>query len=140
MSVISLMVFDPAKLPTLELIEAEAANGGDQITFPDHADLLQHTGYLPAIVNGRETGFEHYFEPIPAGALPDEVMAFGSHHAVTRTGSDFEEGRAALVYLRVLSRLTGGAYLYPDDGIVVPPEAVQGYLAEQITEYGEDIQ
>ena len=137
MSVVSLMVFDPAKLPTLENFEAEAKRGGDEIEFPESADLSEHTGFLPAKVFGRETGFEHYFEPVQEGALPSEVMKYGSHHVVTRTGSSFEEGRAALVYLRVLSRLTDGAYVYPDDGIVVGPETAQDYLAEQILEFGK---
>lgn len=139
MSVISLMVFDPEKLPSLEQVEAEASNGGDRITFPEHADLAQHTGYLPALVNGQETGFEHYFEPVPEGALPPEAMAFGSHHVVTRTGGDFEEGRASLVYLRVLSRLTSGAYIYPDDAIIIGPETAQDYLSEQIAEVSKYI-
>ena len=132
MSVINLMVFDAAKLPTLEEVEAEARAGGEDINFPEHVDLKTHTGFLPVRVSGRDTGFEHYFEPIPEGALPPEATAYGNHHVAARTGSDFEECRAAFVYFKVLSRLTGGAYVYPDDAIIIGPESVQTYLDEQI--------
>jgi hypothetical protein len=39
------------------------------------------------------------------------------------------------VFLRVVARLTDGAYFYPDDGIFVPPNEVQSYLGAQIAEY-----
>jgi hypothetical protein len=139
MAVISLLVFQPEKLPTLDEIAEEAARAGDEIEFPETVDLRSHTGFLPARVMGRDTGFEHYFEAVPEGSLPSEVMSFGSHHVVTRTGSDFEEGRAALVYLKVLARMTGGIYIYPDDAIAVGPETGQSYLDEQIKEYGKHI-
>jgi len=135
MSVISLLVFDPDRLPSMESFRAEAARGGDQIAVSGNADLRSHTGYLPLRVFGRDTGFEFYFDAVPQGQLPDEVLRFGSHYIVARSGSDFEEGRAALVFLRVVARLTDGAYFYPDDGIFVPPNEVQSYLDAQIAEY-----
>jgi hypothetical protein len=66
-------------------------------------------------------------------------LRFGSHYIVARTGSDFEEGRAALAFLRVVARLTDGAYVYPDEDIVVPPYKIHSYLADQIEEYGKYI-
>jgi hypothetical protein len=84
---------------------------------------------------GRDTGFEFYFDAIQQEALPDGILRFGSHRIEIRTGSDFEEGRAALVFLRVAARLTDGAYVYPDDGILVPPNEVQSYLSAQVAEY-----
>jgi hypothetical protein len=139
MSVVSLLVFDPDRLPSIESLRAEAARGGDPIALSSDADLRSYTGYLPLRAFGRDTGFEFYFDAVPQGTLPDEVLRFGSHHIVVRTGSDFEEGRAALALLRVVARLTDGAYVYPDDGIFVPPNEVQSYLDAQIAEYGRYI-
>ena len=139
MSVISLLVFKPERLPSIESLRAEAARGGEPIEIDSDVDLPSHKGYLPLRAFGRDTGFEFYFEAIPQGQLPDEALRFGSHHIVARTGSDFEEGRAALAFLRIAARLTDGAYVYPDDDIVVPPDEVQSYLAGQIAEYGQYI-
>jgi hypothetical protein len=121
----------------MEAMQEEAARAADPIDFSHPADLAKHTGFLPVRVQGRDTGFEYYFDAVPDGALLPEALAFGSHHIITRTGSDFEEGRAALTFLKVAARLTGGAYVYPDDGIIVPPEDVQSYLDEQIEQYGK---
>jgi hypothetical protein len=139
MSVVSLLVFPPEKLPTLEQIAQEAMRGGDQIAFPQAVDLRSLAGFLPVRVMGRDTGFEHFFEPLPANGLPPELRAHGSHHIIARTGASFEEGRAALVYLKVAARLTGGVYVYPDDAIIVGPDALQAYLTEQIVVYGKFI-
>jgi hypothetical protein len=139
MSVISLLVCNPDQLPSIERLREEAARGGDPIEFSSVADLRSHTGYLPLRAFGRDTGFEFCFEAIPQGSLPQEILRFGSHQIVARTGSDFEEGRAALVFLRVVARLTHGAYVYPDDDLIVPPNEVQTYLDAQIAEFGKYI-
>lgn len=139
MSVISLLIIEPDRLPTLASLQDAANEAGEAVDFFESADLTTHTGFLPMRVAGRETGFEYYFEVIPEGALPPEATRFGSHHIVTRTGSDFEEGRAAVAFLRVAARLTGGAYICPDDGVIVPPDEVQAYLTEQIAEYDKYI-
>lgn len=139
MSVVSLLVFNPDRLPSIETLRAEAFQSGDQIAFSGDPDLRSYSGYLPLSVFGRETGFEFYFDAIPLGTLSEEVLRFGSHQIVVRTGGDFEEGRAALAFLRVVARLTDGAYVYPDDGIFVPPHEVQSYLDAQIAEYERHI-
>jgi hypothetical protein len=139
MSVVSLLVFDPDRLPSIESLRAEAARGGDPIAIVSDTDLRSYTGYLPVSAFGRDTGFEYYFDAVPRGMLPDDALRFGSHHIVVRTGSDFEEGRAALVFLRLAARLTDGAYVYPDDGVLVPPSEVQSYLGAQIAEYAKYI-
>jgi hypothetical protein len=135
MSVISLLVIEPTKLPTFEAVKKEAAKAGDPIEFIEPVDLSKHTGFLPVRAYSRDTGFEYYFDAVPNGTLPPDVMSFGSHHIVTQTGSSFEEGRAALMFLKIASRLSGGAYVYPDGAIVVPPEQVMTYLDEQIDQF-----
>ena len=49
------------------------------------------------------------------------------------------EGRAALIFLKIAARLTGGAYVYPDGGVIVPPEEVQSFLDGQIRQYAKFI-
>jgi hypothetical protein len=139
MSVVSFLVFDPDRLPSIASLRAEAARAGDPIAFSSDPDLRSYAGYLPVSAFGRDTGFEFYFDAVHQEAAPDGMLRFGSHRIAVRTGSDFEEGRAALLFLRVAARLTGGAYAYPDDGIVVSPNKVQPYLSAQIAEYGRHI-
>lgn len=139
-SVVSLLVIDPSKLPTFEAMCDEAARGGEPVELTYPADLKTHSGFLPFRVHGRDTGFEYYFDIVPQGALPADATSFGTHHLIARTGSSFEEGRAALLFLKVAARLTGGAYIYPDDAVIVPPEQVASYLSDQIGQYDSLIQ
>ena len=139
MSVISLLIIKPQRLPSFEAIKTAAEASGDEIEFHETVDLNSHTGFLPVQVRGRDTGFEYYFDPIPQDSLLPEAAQYGTHHIVTRTGSDFEEGRAALLFLKLAAHLSGGAYVYPDDATIVPPEEVQAYLEEQVLEFDEII-
>ena len=76
------------------------------------------------------TGFEYYLDLIEPGDFREPVARCGSHTITTRTGSDIEELRAALAFLKVAARLGDGA-LFLDDGQLVRPEAVSAYLDEQ---------
>ena len=140
MSVTSLLIFDLERLPTFDAVRAEAGRSGEMIDLFDPVDLTSHSGYLPVRVANRETGFEYYLEPLVADDLPPDTAQFGSHSIITSTGSSFEEGRAALLFLKVAARLTGGAYAYPDGCIVIPPDQVAIYLEAQIAEYGAEIE
>lgn len=135
MAVISLLVFDSSKLPSFEVVRAKAKAQGGTLELYEAVDLARHQGYLPVRLSGRTTGFEYYFDAVPEGALPPEATEFGSHHIVTRTFGDMEEGRAAIAFLQVVAPLAGAAYVYPDDGIVVAPEQVEDYLAAQVEEF-----
>jgi hypothetical protein len=131
MSVIQLLIMDPGQRPDMEQIR-HAASAEDTSYFPDNADLNSHTGLLPVTVGERSTGFEYYFAPIDGGQLPQEAKQHGTHQMVARTGGDMAEMFASLLFLRTAARLSGAAYVYPDDGIIVPPEDVEGFLTSQI--------
>jgi len=120
------------QLPSLEGLREKARRSREPIDFNYEFSLKEHTGFLPVQVHGRNTGFEYYFEPIPDGTLPSEAEQFGSHQIVVRTGGNIEEGRASLVFLKVLAQMTGGAYVYPDDNIVIPPEESVRHIQELI--------
>jgi hypothetical protein len=133
MSVMQLLVMDPARRPEIEDIRL-AALAEDTPYFPYQADLSSHTGFLPVTIDELPTGFEYYFEPIGEGQLPTEASRHGSHQMITRTGGDMTEMLASLLFLRTAARLSGGAYMYPDEGIVVPPDEVAGFLSSHIEE------
>ena len=78
MSVISFLIIKRGRLPTMEALQSEAARVGDPIDLIHPADLATHTGFLPVRVQGRDTGFEYYFDPVPEGALPREALTY--HH------------------------------------------------------------
>jgi hypothetical protein len=134
MSVISMLVIKAAQPPSLDELRKEARQGGDPIDFVQDVDLNAHDGYLPVRAYGRDTGFEFYFEPISEGEVPDDALRYGGHTIMTRTGGDFEEARAAFLFLKVAARLTNGACVFPDDETVVAPDQVDAYLAAQIEE------
>lgn len=131
MSVIQLLVLDANRRPEVADIAERAQS--EQTPYVAHdADLAVHTGFLPVTIGQRETGFEYYFEPIEEGQLPPEAIRFGTHQIIARTGSDMVEMFASMLFLRTAANLSGAAYVYPDDGIIVPPEGVDAYLSEQI--------
>lgn len=131
MSVIQLLILNSERRPEYADIAQRAAS--EQTPYAAHeVDLASHTGFLPIKVGERETGFEYYFAPIEEGQLPPEVTRFGTHQIVARTGGDMSEMFASMLFLRTAANLSGAAYVYPDDGIVIPPEDVDKYLSEQI--------
>ena len=138
MSVIQLLVLDEAKRPELETIREEAQAEAKPY-LPHGADLASHTGFLPVKIGEQDTGFEYYFDAISAEQLPEEATRFGSHQMIARTGGDFLEMLASLLFFRTVAKLSGAAYVYPDDGIIVPPTEVEAYLTEQIALVGEYI-
>jgi hypothetical protein len=137
MSVISMLIIKAAQPPSLNDLRKEARQGGEPLDFVDDVDLSAHDGYLPVRAYGKDTGFEFYFEPISEGEAPDDALRYGDHTIMTRTGGNFEEARAAFLFLKVAARLTKGAYVY--DEIVVAPDEVGAYLAAQIDDFNHYI-
>lgn len=133
MSVIQLLVMKPERRPEFADIR-EAAASEEVPYYPEETNLRTHTGFLPVSIGDRETGFEYYFEPIETGQLPTEVTQNGSYQMISRTGSDMSEMLAALLFFRTAARLSGAAYIYPDDKTVVLPEEVDDYLSAQIAQ------
>jgi len=116
--------------PTAEQIRHSIELFGDHLAFSGVVDFQAHEGYLPVTAFDRQTGFECYFEKLQADELPKGAEKCGPYAMSTRTGGDLEEARAAMLFLKVVARLTDGAYV-SDDG-VIPPESVSAYLDEQI--------
>jgi hypothetical protein len=122
---------DPAKRPEIGAIR-EAALAEDTPYLPHEADLSSHTGFLPVTVEEHPTGFEYYFSSIGEGELPAEATQHGSHQMMARTGGHMDEMLASLLFLRTAARLSGAAYAYPDEGIIVAPQEVDSFLSSQI--------
>lgn len=131
MSVIQLLILYSDRRP--EIADIVERVRSEQTPYVVHeAELASHAGFLPVSIGQRETGFEYYFAPIEEGQLPPEATRFGTHQIVARTGGDMAEMFASMLFLRTAANLSGAAYVYPDDGIIVPPEEVDAYLSEQI--------
>ena len=131
MSVIQLLVMASDQRPRLSDISREVSSDGTTFV-PYEVDLASHTGFLPITIGERQTGFEFYFDEIANEQLPPEVTQFGTHQMVARTGSDMTEMLASMLFLRAAARLSGAAYVYPDDGMIIPPGEVESYLSDQI--------
>jgi len=136
MSVIQLLVMQPEKHPTHSQI-SEAARAESIPYQPENANLSSHTGFLPVLIGERKTGFEYYFAPVEDGQLPTEATQFGSWQMVARTGGDMAEMLASLLFFRTAAKLSGAAYVYPDDGTIIAPSGVDGFLSDQINQIGK---
>lgn len=132
MSVIYTLIVSDDYPPSLSDLNQEALRTNEPIEFFYDTDLKTHRGYLPVRAYGRDTGFEFYFAQIGADSLPNDAGRYGSHEIVARTGSDLSENIAALLFLKIAARLTNGAYVYPADETVVPPNGVEAYLSQAI--------
>jgi hypothetical protein len=129
MAVLQLLVMYPDRRPKMaEVIQAASADDFS----PHETDLESHSGFLPIAIGSRQTGFEYYYQPLEAGSVPDQALKFGSHAMIARTGGDFLEMYASLLFFRVAAKLADAAYAYPDDAIVLPPEEVESYLSDQL--------
>lgn len=98
----------------------------EQVGFPTvldpTLDVRKHSGFLPALYNGEETGFEYSLEPAA------EILSFYPHlskqaggrdaTACFRWGGDLTEMAAALSAAAALAKLTDGLYYYADDDLL----------------------
>lgn len=129
-SMIQMVLMTCDRPPTTEQIRKSIELFGDPLALSGAVDFQAYEGYLPVTALGGQTSFECYFEKLAEDELPDGAEQYGPYAMSTRTGGDLEEARAAMLFLKVVARITGGAYV-SDDG-VTPPDSVSAYLDEQI--------
>jgi hypothetical protein len=132
-SVVSELVFEPGRLPKFEAIRQGALSVGRGVDIHPF-DPATHTGYLPIKMAGRTAGFEYYYRQDASDELGPEARRFGTSCISAVTFGDFEEFRAASIFLLIAARLTSGAYLYAADDILVPPNDTDTYLLSEIDE------
>jgi hypothetical protein len=126
-----------ARLPTVKAWEEALQAEGFDLTFDDEFALTDHSGFLPVVHNGVDTGFEFYLDPLDDDALPypearsaasdcDQVAAF-------RLGGDERELAAALCASAVLAKMTGGVYYNSTEGLAQRGSASIDAAREMVT-------
>lgn len=121
MSVDSFFFVRDAKLPTISQWQATLDGAGVSIVLEDVGDLRKHSGYLPAIFRGQQSGFEWFYGPIAENFGGDEPTGLsGREHVVNCvTHSDMTELLCGLIACSVLSQIADGVFLDDGSGCVV---------------------
>lgn len=103
-----------SRLPTVETWNAAIKSAGFDLVL-DPADLLADDGYLPAIWEGRESGFEWYLSPVTElEAIPPGDIASADVQASLCFTSQAAEDVVACIAAAVLAKITGGFYWDPE--------------------------
>lgn len=129
MSVEQYIAVDRAQVPSTSDLSVAASSLGFSLQF-DEVDLLEHTGFLPATLNGHEAGFEWYLEP----AADFEHFSVPQDHVVVvlRAGSSEIEGQAAMVCAAALMKCSGGVYFDDFEQTFRDPEDVAAQARDWI--------
>jgi hypothetical protein len=117
MSVEVLVYIRDADLPTRD--EWQRAIDAEGIDL--HLDPFsprEHTGYLPAKLNGQDCGFEYFYQPLDAADTKDVRAEVGDRdRSVSLVCHSSEiEGRAAMLAAAVLTKLVDGVFFDPQGG------------------------
>jgi hypothetical protein len=103
-----------SKLPTVDALNAAIKAAGFDLVL-DPADLHKDDGYLPAMWEGEESGFEWYLASVDEleDAPPAEAGDANTEASLLFTSEAGEEVAAA-VTAALLATITGGAYWDPE--------------------------
>ncbi|QQS09414.1 MAG: hypothetical protein IPK69_01965 [Phycisphaerales bacterium] len=109
MSVSQCVVCHRDRIPTTDAVADRSRMHGFDLQI-DHANLLEHTGFLPSTLGGKSAGFEWYIDDTSVckdiGIDPegrDCVCTLVTH-------SDETECQSAMIVAGVLLELTRGVY------------------------------
>jgi hypothetical protein len=106
--------FQKAKLPTVDALNTAIRGAGFDLVL-DPADLRVDDGYLPAMWEGEESGFEWYLKSVvdSEDAPPAEAGDADTEIVLLFTSQAGEEVAAA-VTAAILAGATGGSYWDPE--------------------------
>ncbi len=108
-----------SKLPTFAAWSAAIASEGFPLAFPEAVNLAHHTGYIPALFQGEESGFEFFLSEITnrEEEVPDEIQTeLPNVNAIADFRfHEMHECLAANVAAAVLAKLSGGAFSDPQE-------------------------
>jgi hypothetical protein len=78
----------------------------------------EHTGFLPATLNGEKCGFEYFFQPVEPDEAEEVREEIGNrdHVVLFVTHASEIEGRSAMLAAAVLTELAGGVFFDPQGG------------------------
>jgi len=108
-----------AKVPAFAEWEKGITDAQLPLSFPESVELTKHTGYLPALLNDEESGFEFFLSDVAeSDEVPDEIRsALPSANAIaTFRYHEMHESLAATIGASVLAQLGHGFFFDPQDG------------------------
>lgn len=135
MSVV-LVVFLPSEtLPSVDQWQHQIDELGVDLKLSDAVETMDHSGYLPAVLGGRPSGFEFYFGSITDsldGAPPVQVGDCKSSAELV-THSDIRELKSAMIAAAALASLSNG-FIFDDqtDSVVSIEHVLTEALAIEI--------
>jgi hypothetical protein len=101
---------EESRLPTVEAWSAAIKAAGFDLVL-DPADLREDDGYLPAMWEGEESGFEWYLAPVAdLEVAPPSDTASADIQASLCFTSQAAEDVVSCVAAAVLAKMTGGFY------------------------------
>lgn len=115
------VLIDSAKLPDIRKWQTAIDSLGFDVKVDPSVIVETDTGFLPATYKGRKSGFE-----FDVSASSDIISAYGDQasnfkdadlSANFRWGGDLDEIACALVASAALTKLTGGVWFDPQEGI-----------------------
>ena len=123
MSLNTLVILRDDQLPSIAQWQRALYDAGINLQLDAIEDLRGHTGYLPAKLNGIDSGFEWYFGPVDEvfGQTPDGIGGRG-HAASFVTHGEVHETLCALYAAGVLTGISNGLFFDEDAGAFVPGE------------------
>ncbi len=132
MSIEQSVAFRRQSLPSVKALNQTISKLGFDLII-DEADLAQHSGFLPARLQGEDSGFEWSCES--ASEFEMLEIEFGDRDCVVtfRTGSDEREGQAAMIAAAALMTLTNGLYFDDFDNIDESPDRILAEVREWLS-------
>lgn len=131
MSVDTFVILSDERLPSV----AEWQRALDVATIDIRLDLIddlrQYTGYLPAMFDGVDSGFEWYYgEAMDIFGRRPGSVGDRTHAINLVTHSDEHEGLCALYAAGVIAKMTDGLFFDDDAGVFVPGDRAIEMAAE----------
>lgn len=132
MSVEVIVYLRDADLPTRDAWQRSIDEAGISLRL-DEFSPREHTGFLPAALDGQDAGFEYYFEPVE----PSESEEIGEEIADRDCMASFVwhsseiEGRSAMLAAAVLTKLADGVFYDPQSGEFARGDDVFRLLEEE---------
>lgn len=131
MSVQQSIAIERSKLPSPSAISSESRALGFDLVL-EECELDAHSGYLPARLDGDETGFEWFISnaseysdfPLPLDLEQREIVIELS------TGSDEKECQAAMICAAAIMKLADGVYFDDYENIDRTPDRLLAEVRE----------
>jgi len=111
------VLFSRPLLPTVQLWQESIRANGFQMELHSALDPAGHSGFVPCVLQGKNTGFEYYLEDANdiKEAYPELSQDTGRYDCVAscRWGADFDECAVAIMAATALTTVVHGLMYDP---------------------------